>query len=247
MHSQRGLASVAAPILVACAVQAPIVYALLRAEESRLASELRTARTGTPALRSMMARKRERAPLLGRLFVTRVGAAAVLLAGGDRPGAVEVLEARSPLALLMRGGRLDRVREIVAADLERAAGTPDALDRCIERLSTPPLGTPLGNREADLYRTHVLVKAVLERGDTERAADLAAQHIEAADDEQRMYCTWLRAWFDLEKATPEIAWPAVDEGQLRLAALVARAHGAERLVEQLEARLRAIARPEPQG
>jgi hypothetical protein len=247
MHSQRGLASLAVPLLVAVAVQAPIVYALLRAEESRLASELRTARTGTPVLRSMISRKRERAPLIGRLFVTRVGAAAVLLADGDRSGAVELLAARSALSLLMQGGRLDGVREIVNADLERATGTPDALDRCIERLSTPPGGTPVGNREADLYRTYVLVKAVLERGDTEKAVDLAAQYIESADEEERLYGTWLRAWFDLEKASPEVAWPEVDEGQLRMAALAARAHGAERLVELLEARLSAIARPERQG
>jgi hypothetical protein len=247
MHSPRTLASLAGPLLVACVVQAPIVYALLRAEESRLASELRTARTGTAVLRTLITRRRERAPLIGRLFVTKVGAAAVLLADGDLSGAVEVLAARPGMSLLMQGGRLDRVREIVDADLERATGTPEALDRCLDRLSTPPAGILIGNREADLYRTHVLVKAVLERGDTERAVDLAAQYGESADDEERIYSTWLRTWFDLEKTSPEVEWPEVDEGQLRMAALVARAHGAERLVEQLEARLSTIARSERQG
>jgi hypothetical protein len=248
LHSQRSLASLAGPLLAACALEALVVYALLRAEEWRLASELRTARTGTPVLRAMIVRRRERAPLVARLFTTKVGLAAVLLADGDRAGAVDALSARAPLAFLVQRGRLDRLRAVLDADLDRASGTPDGLDRCVEHLgSSGEAGAPIGNKEADLYRTHVLVKAILERGDTERAFDLAQELGNSPDDDERLYSAWLRAWFHLEAEGPEVAWPDVDEGQLRMAALVARAHGAERLVAELEARLSAIARPSPQG
>jgi hypothetical protein len=247
-HSQRPLVTLVVPLLAVCALEAPVVYVLLRAEESRLASELRTARTGTAVLRSMIVRRRERAPLVARLFTTKLGMAAVLLADGDRAGAVDALSARAPLGFLVQGGRLERLRAVVDADLDRATGKPDGLDRCIEQLgSSGAAGEPIGNREADLYRMHVLVKAILERGDTEHAFDLAQELGGSPDDDERLYSAWLRAWFHLEAEGPQVAWPAVDEGQLRMAALVARAHGAERLVLELEARLSAIAHPKPQG
>ena len=59
-----------------------------------------------------------------------------------------------------------------------------------------------------------------------------------------LYATWLRVWFDLdaEAAGYRHAWPALPEGQLRMAALMARAHGADKLVEKLEERVSSIAR-----
>ncbi|MGH7293688.1 MAG: hypothetical protein ACRELB_02090, partial [Polyangiaceae bacterium] len=56
---------------------------------------------------------------------------------------------------------------------------------------------------------------------------------------------WLRVWFELdaESAGYRDAWPAIPEGRLRLATLLARAHGADKLVEKLEERVSAIARP----
>jgi hypothetical protein len=107
---------------------------------------------------------------------------------------------------------------------------------------------PIGHREADLYRTHVLVKALLEQGDTDTAVEVAGDLERAAgrsqDEEQQLYATWLRVWFDLdaEAAGYREAWPALPEGQLRMAALMARAHGADRLVEKLEERVSSIAR-----
>jgi hypothetical protein len=104
----------------------------------------------------------------------------------------------------------------------------------------------LGHREADLYGVHVLVKAVLEHGEADVAATLAGELDHATDDEERMYATWLRVWFDLDDTTDGEgqAWAPLGEGQARLAALVARAQGAERLVDKLEERLFAIAHPD---
>lgn len=214
-----------------------VVLAILRAEEARLASELRTARTGSPVLRAMTARRRDDAPLVLRMFATKVGIAAVLLADGDAAAARHQLRGASPLA---EGGRLDKVRAVVDADLERALATSTELPRCVQRLRALER---VDNREVDLYRTHVLVKAVLELGAADTAVELAAELAPSADVDERLYATWLRAWFDLDAAAPEVSWPALAEGELRLASLVARAHGAERLVAELEARLATIALP----
>jgi len=51
---------------------------------------------------------------------------------------------------------------VVEADLSRASGSPASLDGAIRALRALE---PTGNVEADRYRTHVLVKAILERGD----------------------------------------------------------------------------------
>jgi hypothetical protein len=241
-RSERPLSSFALLIVAVCALEGLLIMTLLRAEESRVARELRTARTGTAMMRAMASRRRQQAPFLARLFAARLGTAAVLLADGDRRGALDLLSGGSPL---MRGGRLDRLREVLDADVERASGTPDALDRCIERLRAM---TPLGHREADLYRTHVLVKALLEQGDGDTAVEVAGDLERSAaawpDEEQQLYATWLRVWFDLdaEAAGYRHAWPALPEGQLRMAALMARAHGADKLVEKLEERVSSIAR-----
>ncbi len=242
-RSERPLASLAWLVAAVCAVEGLLVMALLRAEESRLSRELRTARTGTATLRAMASRRRQQAPFLARLFAARLGTAAVLLAEGDRPGALELLSGGSPL---MRGGRLDRLREVVDADVERATGTPAGLERCVQRLRAME---PIGHREADLYRIHVLVKALLEQGDTDTAVEVVGELEappagQALDEERQLYATWLRVWFDLdaEAAGYRHAWPALPEGQLRMAALMARAHGADKLVEKLEERASSIAR-----
>jgi len=239
-RSERPLASFAWLIVVVCVIEGLLVLALLRAEESRVARELRTARTGTAMMRSLATRRRQQAPFLARLFAARLGTAAVLLADGDRQGALDLLAGGSPL---MRGGRLDRLREVVDADVERSTGTPAALERCVERLRGME---PIGHREADLYRTYVLVKALLQQGDADGAVEVAGdlEKSSAADEEQQLYATWLRVWFDLdaEAAGYRHAWPALPEGQLRMAALMARAHGADKLVEKLEERVSSIAR-----
>ena len=102
----------------------------------------------------------------------------------------------------------------------------------------------LGNREADLYRTHVLVKALLQQGDPEGALELAHALEGSGDEEERIYAAWLRVWFDLEAAEDdEGEWRPLDEGELRRATLLARAHGADELVEMLEARIGSVAQP----
>ncbi len=243
-RSEQPLGSFAWLILAVCGIEGLLVLALLRAEESRVSRELRTARTGTATMRALASRRRQQAPFLARLFAARLGTAAVLVADGDRAGALELLSGGSPL---MRGGRLDRLRDVVDADIERATGTSVGLERCVQRLRGIE---PIGHREADLYRTHVLVKALLEQGDADTAVEVAgdlermAAQAPGQDEEQQLYATWLRVWFDLdaEAAGYRHAWPALPEGQLRMAALMARAHGADRLVEKLEERVSSIAR-----
>jgi hypothetical protein len=239
-HSPRGLSLFARPIGVAAIAGSLLLFLLLRAEESRLARELRTARTGTPVLRGLVAGRRQQLPLLARLCSTKLGLAAVLLAEGDRDSAVDALATSSRF---MRGGRLDALRAVLEADVERSLGTPAGLGRCVERLRSMP---PIGNRQADLYRMHVLVKAVLAQGDGDVGLELASELCEHAadDDDMRVYATWLRVWFELD-VEPADPWPSLSDGDMRMAALVARAHGAERLVSKLESRLSAIARPEP--
>jgi len=236
-HAPRSLGSSAALFAIASVPLALIVLAILRAEEARLASELRTARTGSPVLRAMTLRRRDHAPLVLRMFATKLGVAAVLLADGDAAAARHQLRGASPLA---EGGRLERLRAVVDADLERATATSAGLEGCVQRLRSLER---IDNREADLYRTHVLVKAVLEQGATETACDLAAELAASSDPDERLYAIWLRAWFDLDRVASDVSWPPLAEGEIRFASLVARAHGAERLVAELEARLSTIARP----
>jgi hypothetical protein len=257
-RSERTIGSFAGFIAAFVVVEAAIVLTLLRSEEARLARELRTARTGTSIARGMAARRRQRAPFFARLFSTRLGEAALLLADGDRSAAVEAMAKGS---ILMQGGRLDRLREVVDADAERAAGAPADLERCVQRLRAM---RPTGHRETDLYRLHVTVKALLELGDAEGALDLV-QQLEAStpgDEEARVYEAWLRVWFDLDappEAPPETEEPAdapprgapraggpLDEGTLRLATLLARAQGAEKLVALLEVRIASVARDDGQ-
>ncbi len=238
IHSPRPI-GLLAPIGLMSVFGALIILALLRAEESRLARELRTARAGTSVLRAMAIRQRQQLPFFANIFSTRMGTAAVLLAEGDRPAALDAFAAGS--RLMMRGGRLDALRAVVDADLERATGTSVGLERCVGRLRAM---AAVGNREADLYRIHVLVKAVLQQGDPEAALEIVDPMVRSKDDEERVYATWLRVWFGLDET--ESPWTPITEGEVRVAALAARAHGAERLVEMLEQRLAPIARPQRQ-
>jgi hypothetical protein len=219
-------------------VVAALCWSTLRAEEVRLARELRTARSGTPALRAMFAGRRTPSSLFARMLSTRLGTAAVLLADGSRS---EALDAVARGSLLMRGGRLERLRHVVEADLQRAVGTSAGLERCVQNLRATQR---IGNREADLYRTHVRVKALLELGDVDGARELADEVRASRDDEERVYSVWMRVWFDLDADDPgheRTVWPPIAEGDLRMATLLARAHGAEMLVEKLEARVASIA------
>jgi len=241
-HSARTMGSLSGPIVVAFAVLAALLWAALRAEEVRLARELRIARTGTSVLRATVTQRQKHAPSLARLVSTKLGRAAVSLADGDRADALDACAGGSPV---MRGGRLEKLRAVVDADLERSSGTSAGLDQCVQRLRAMPR---IGNREADLYRIHVLAKALLEHGDAPGALALARELEASSDDEARLYGIWLRTWFDLDTTADAAAgdaaksWTPLSEGPLRMAALLARAHGAERLVEKLEGRLAAIAR-----
>lgn len=241
IHSERKLGSFVSLFAVAFVAEGWLSLVLLRAEEARLTRELRTARTGTAVLRAMMTGRRRQLPLLGRLFSTGVGTAALLLADGDRPGALDALGSSSPL---MYGGRLEKLRAVVRADLGRATGTTAGLEDCVTQLRA---ATCTGHCEADRYRMHVLVKAVLELGDADAAVEIAHELAASQDPELRLYATWLRVWFDLDQGGVDCGeWPPLAEGLARQAALVARAHGADQLVDKLEARLMTIARPEPQ-
>ena len=193
----------------------------------------------------MVARRKRQTPVLSRLFSTRLGVAAVLVAEGDRSAALDAAAAGS---WLMRGGRLDKLRRVVEADAERAGGTSVDLERCVRRLRDM---APIGNREADLYRVHVLVKAILEQGDADAASDLVEKLAASTDDDERVYAAWLRVWFDLDEQdagyrTSSSPLGALGEGELRMATLLARSQGAEKLVEKLQARIGSVARPEPQ-
>ncbi len=237
-HSGQTLGAFSGLIAGFVVVDAVLVYAGLSSEEARLARELRTARTGTTALRGLVIGRRQQAPFLTRLFSTRLGAAAVMLAEADRQGALAAMAGGSAL---MRGGRLDLLREVIDADAERATGTSVGLERCVGRLRELP---PTGNREADLYRAHVLVKALLEQGDADGALELYGTLEKSSDEDELVYATWLRVWFELEAASEEgEPWPPLSEGQLRMATLLARTHGAEKLVERLEARIASVAPP----
>src|SRR5579883_337681 len=130
-RSKDTLASWALPVAGACVALALVTLAMLRAEEARLARELRMARSGTPSIRSMVLRRRERAPLFLRFFSTTLGTAALLVAEGERSAALDAISASSPL---MAGGRSDRVRALVEADAERLVGSPAALDRALRAL-----------------------------------------------------------------------------------------------------------------
>lgn len=226
---------------IACSGEALMILALLRAEESRLARELRTARQGTALLRAMIRRRTRRGPLFARLVATELGGAALSLADGDESAARDMLAAELPW---MHIGRVGALRAIVLADADRASGALAARSRCLEQLRTAP---KLNHREADLYRLHVLVKATLEQGDAETALELASLLVRAKDDDERTYGTWLRVWFELDSEAQDDRWPPLAEQDARLASLLARSHGAEALVGKLEARLLAIARPAPQG
>jgi hypothetical protein len=220
LPSERWPFEVAAALLGAL-----VVFVLLSGEESRLTRELRTARAGSHVARQTLLRRRRAAPWYARMASTTLGLAAVHLADGDAESAQRAFDA-NPIA--MRYGRLDALREVVRADVLRGIGAESTLGDAIRALYN--MGS-LPNVEAERYRTHVLVKALLEQADGATARDLAFDLAKSTDDELRVYAAWLRAWFDLEDLS------APSEGDVRKALLLARSHGAEELIAKLEAQL----------
>ncbi len=224
-HSKQTLASMALPLAITAIVAAAVTLAMLRAEEARLARELRTARSGTAAIRSMVLQRRERAPMLLRLLSTSFGTAAVLIAEGERSAALDALAASSPI---MAMGRIRLLRQVIEADADRAGASLAGLTRCIETIRAMPR---IGNTEADRYRTHVLVKAVLTQAHGELAEELCAELAASKDEDERIYAAWLSAWFEIDLPTEP------SDGEVRLALLMARSQGAEDLAKKLEAKL----------
>ena len=235
-RSQATISSFGVIIALFAAVTSLLVLAALRSEEARLALELRIARSGTSVRRSVLLGRPQPTPLVARLFSTRLGRAANLLAEDDRPAAMDALAGGSPF---MQGGRLERLREVLGADAERATGTPAGLDTCIERLRAM---APIGHRESDLYRVHVHAKALLQRGDREGALELTRKLVTSSDGEESIYAIWLRVWFDLDaEAGDAVGWPPLTDVDLRIARLLARGHGARDLVAELEERMASVA------
>jgi hypothetical protein len=232
VHSERTLESVALPVGGAMLAWGLFVVVMLRGEELRLGRELRTARSGTALIRGMVLRRRERMPGIVRMLSTSIGMAAVLLADGEREAAIVAVGRNS---FVMTGGRLAKLREVVEADIDRATGSTPGRERCIAELRAMPR---IGNREADLYAAHVLVKAVLELGAEDVVGELLERIAGSQDEEERLYGVWLRVWFDLDESPP------LADGELRMAALLARSHGAQALVEKLDTRI-ARATPSP--
>lgn len=224
-HSKQTLASMALPLAITAIVASLVTLAMLRAEEARLARELRTARSGTAAIRSMVLQRRERAPALLRFLSTTLGTSAVLIAEGERSAALDALAASSPV---MAMGRIQLLRRVIEADAERAGGSAAGLTRCIETVRAVPR---IGNTEADRYRTHVLVKAVLTQAHGELAEELCAELAASKDEDERIYAAWLSAWFEIDLPTEP------SDGELRLALLLARSQGADDLARKLEAKL----------
>jgi hypothetical protein len=227
---------------VGWAVLSAAFWLYLRGEEARLARELRVARSGTSVQRRALLRRRRPTPyfgiamfwyaavrVLGALASTTLGHAAVLVAEG------ELQAARATLAgfgQLLAVGPLRELRAAVEADLARAVGTEESLATAIKALYAAP---PFAHVEAERYRMHVLVKALLQQGDEATARTIAEDLKASTDDELRVYAVWLRTWFE---------WTHLDapsEPDMRLALLLARTHGALDLVARLEIALAAAA------
>ena len=207
--------------IAACASVVGFLH--LRGEDARLTRELRATRTATSVMREQMIRRRRGGPMWSRWLSPTLGTAALALAEGDTSAAQALRDANPAFFGFGEAGRL---REVVDADLVRSRGGTAALE---ESIATLLRIAPLAHQEAERYRLHVLVKAVLEQGDVAIARDLVDQLLERAltDEEVRVYVVWLRAWFDME----HVAAPS--EAEVRLALLVARSHGADELVKKL--------------
>jgi hypothetical protein len=223
---------------IAWAVLSGALWLYLRGEEARLTHELRVARGGTSVQRRTLLRRRRPTPYFGiamfwyaavrvlaALASTTLGYAAVLVAEGDLQAARAAL---GGFAQLLALGPLRELKTVVAADLERAVGTEESLATAIKALFSTP---PMAHVEAERYRVHVLVKALLQQGD-EATARAVAEDLKGTDDgELRVYSVWLRTWFE---------WTHLDapsDADVRMALLLARTHGAVDLVARLEAAL----------
>ncbi len=224
----------------AAALASGALFLYLRGEEARLCRELRVARSGTSVQRRTLLRRRRPSPYFGlamfwyaavrvlaALASTTLGYAAVLLAEGD----VDVADATlRGFGQALSFGDLRALRSVVAADLLRARGGEVALGEAIRAMVAIP---PMAHVEAERYRVHVLVKALLEQADDATARALAEDLKARADDDVRVYLVWLATWFD---------WTHLDapgDAEMRRALLLARAHGAVDLVGRLESQLAA--------
>ncbi len=227
---------------VAWAVLSAAFWLYLRGEEARLTRELRVARSGTSVQRRALLRRRRPTPYFGiamfwyaavrvlaALASTTLGYAAVLVAETELQAARATL---GGFAQLLTFGPLRELRAVVEADLDRATGTEESLAKAIRSLYAGPA---FAHHEAERYRLHVLVKALLQQGD-EATARTIAEELKGSDDEVlRVYGVWLSTWFE---------WTHLDaptEADTRLALLLARTHGAVDLVARLEAALRQAA------
>jgi hypothetical protein len=174
--------------------------------------------------RAQAVRRRNRTPWFSRFTAPPHGFAALLIAEGDPSGALDVLAKGSPLFL---GGALATLRRVVEADAHRSDGEA-ALGRSIRELLELP---SVGAVEADRYRVHVLVKAILELGDPLTARDVEGDLGASPDEDVRLYAAWLRTWFDLDTSTSA----PLAEGERSRAALLARNAGALDLADRLNA------------
>jgi hypothetical protein len=209
------------PPLFAALLTLLVVALHLLAEEKRLVTELRTARAGTGVMRQLALRRRRATPWFVRWISTSVGSAAVLLAEGEVGAAEHALAWSSPL---FWGKSLGALRAVVEADAKRARGDEASLGEAIRALYGMD---PLSHPEAERYRLHVLVKALLEQADGATARELAETLALDPDEDRRVYWVWLRAWFGLDQL------PQPASADIALARLLARAHGADDLVKRL--------------
>ena len=166
----------------------------LRGEEARLARELRIARSGTPVQRGVILRRRRPAPYFGlamfwyaavrvvaALGSTTLGYAAVLIASGELDAAEAALGGPGRY---LSFGALRELRTVVEADAMRAIGSEASLGEAIRALYAMPA---IDHVEAERYRIHVLVRALLEQGDLATARSLVDELAEHPDEDRRVY------------------------------------------------------------
>ncbi|MFO0678269.1 MAG: hypothetical protein U0169_17160 [Polyangiaceae bacterium] len=209
---------------VALAVPLSLLFvALLVAEDARLNRELRLACDGTSTLRQMALGRRGKQPFFVRLLTTHLGSAALLLAEGDDVAAGDAIVRETPFVAF---GRMERLKRVVEADLSRARKTAASRDSALELLSGI---RPFENRAADVYRAFVLTRTLLEGADRDGADRTAREFGRSPHTTVRTLAVWLHVWFDLDGTD------APSDADLRIAALFARNHGAQALVEKIEA------------
>lgn len=209
------------PFIAAGIAMPFLVLFVLRAEDRRLARELRMARTASPLLRAAALARRQTLPKLLRPFSCTLGAAALSVADGDKGLSLSFLAQNPPFA---RGGELSVLSTLVTKDIARLGGSTAGLEEIVATLFDLSPSHP----EVLRYRAHVLARAVMQRGDPAFAEAYLDAFGESSDPDIRAYGLWVRAWF--EEGAIDVA-PEV----FGLATLYARSLGAVPLVQRLEA------------